>query len=259
MRPEWTSYLTLTATLILATLRVGGVFLVAPVFASSALPWRIRAFASIVIGLAVAGSLGRTVSPDAGWSQLAIAAVCELAVGATLGYAARLVLAGVELGALHVGHQVGFSLAETFDPITPGAPGAIRRFLQLLAVVIFLCIGGHRMVIRALLSTFEYIPIAGFSAEAKLLDMIVALLGASFLLALKIAAPVLIAVLLAVATLGLVQKTVPQCNTLSVALPGRVIVGLLAIAVSLAAVAGAIEGAFALTFRRIALWLSMLG
>ena len=248
----------LAPTLMLATLRVGGVFLVAPAFASAALPWRLRVFASVVIGLAVAGCLGRTVSPDAGWSQLAIAAVCELAIGATLGYAARLVLMGVELGALHIGHQVGFSLAEAFDPITPGTPGTIRRFLQFLAIVIFLCIGGHRMVIRALLGTFDRIPIAGFSAEAKLLDMIVALLGASFLLALKVAAPVLIAVLLAVAALGLVQKTVPQCNTLSVGLPGRVIVGLLVLAASLAAAAGAIEGAFAFTFRRIELFLSML-
>lgn len=245
---------TWAVTLLLVAARVGGIFLVAPAFSTSVLPARLRALMALVF----AQGLLATVAPagvgvDA--MSLAVAVACELAIGATIGYAARLVFAGVQLGAAHVGHQMGLSLAELYQG--PGGQGAgtLRRFLYLLAIVVFLTIGGHREVIFALRRTFRAIPLAGFPAAEGMLGMVVALLGASFVLALKIAAPVLITLLMVTVALGLVQRTVPQLNTFTVGMPIRFMVGLLALAAALAVFSGLVEQALAATFARVDVWL----
>jgi len=112
---------------------------------------------------------------------------------------------------------------------------------QILVVVIFLGIGGHRMLVASVLKTFQVVPLAGFAPGQAMLDMAVSLLGASFVLALKVAAPVLVALLGATAAMAMIQRTVPQCNLLSVGFPVRVLLGLLVLALSLGAVGELIE------------------
>ena len=123
---------------------------------------------------------------------------------------------------------------------------------RMLALVIFLTIGGHRAMIGALLGSFETIPPAGFSPDLAVLNGVVAILAASFTLALKVAAPVLIAMLLATVAMGFLQKTVPQCNIFSTHLPARALVGMLILAAALAAMAQPIAAGWDWVLKRIA-------
>lgn len=257
--PLWACQTTWAATLLLLTARVAGIFLVAPVYSAAAVPWRLRLLMSVLIAQALIASVAAAPVP-ANMTAMLIALGSELAIGATIGYAARLVLAGVQLGAMHIGQQMGLSLAETFGGgAAPGESGMLRRLLYLLAAVIFLTIGGHREVILALRRTLQAVPLAGFPAGAGMLEMVTALLGASFVLALKVAAPVLVAMLLATVALGALQRTVPQYNTLTIGLPVRLMVGLFVLAVSLGAFGRVVEQAFALTFGRLSSWIDAIG
>lgn len=248
------------ATLLLVTARIGGIFMIAPVFSAAALPFRLRLLISIVMANALAALLAPVAAP-ATLGHLVAAVLCELAVGLTIGYAARLVFAGVQLGAFHVGQQMGFSLMDAFGAASadPEISGVMRRFFYLVAIVIFLGIGGHRDVIWAMRRTFQTVPLAGFSVSESLLEMVAALLGASFVLALKVAAPVLITLLLATVALGLLQRTLPQYNTLTVGLPARALVGLLVLAMSLALLSGLLQRALEITSGRVDVWLKTAG
>ena len=248
---------TRAATLLLVTARVGGIFLVAPVFSTAVLPARLRVLMALVFALGMLGGTAAAPVPGDVWT-LAAAIACELAIGATIGYAARLIFAGVELGAAHVGHQMGLSLAELYQGSAGQGGATLRRFMVLLAVVVFLTIGGHREVILALRRTFQVVPLAGLPAARGVLDMVVSLLGASFVLALKIAAPVVITLLLVTVALGVVQRTVPQLNMFTVGIPVRLMVGLLALAASLAVFAALVEAALAVTLGRIDAWMGAL-
>ena len=73
----------------------------------------------------------------------------------------------------------------------------------------------------------------GINWVALSVATVVGLLGASFALALKVAAPVLVAMLLATVAMGMLQKTMPQCNLLSTHLPIHTLVGLTVLAASL--------------------------
>jgi flagellar biosynthetic protein FliR len=158
----------------------------------------------------------------------------------------------VELGAWHVSQQMGLSLADAYGRRDGGGPIATTGLLRLLAVVIFLAIGGHRHLISGLFGSFGVLPLQGPLPCGRLLTLVVGLLAASFVVALKIAAPVLIALLLATVVFGFLQKTMPQCNILSTNLPARALVGLAVLAAALAAVAWAVESGWADALGRIA-------
>ncbi len=234
---DLTPYILWAPTLLMAAARVAGIFLIAPVFAHPAVPVKLRVLAGIVIALAAVGAMGRFAEPaalPATWADLAAALASELAVGAMIGFAARLVFVGIEYGALHVGQQMGLGLAELFSP-GQETGGPVRRLFVLTAVVIFLAIGGHRDLAAGVLGSFKTVPLASFAAGEGLPAAVAGLLHASFVVALKVAAPVLVAMLLATVAMGLLQKTLPQCNILSTGLPLRAMLGLAALAVALAA------------------------
>jgi flagellar biosynthetic protein FliR len=232
--------------LVLVTARVAGIFLVAPVLGSDLVPLRLRLFIALVVGL---GVVGRVPAPALSGQALEFLGVigCELLIGATLGYAARLLFAGVELGAFHVGQQMGVSLAEVFDPFWQEEGGVRQRFFQLLAIVIFLAVGGHREVLSALLRTFDMVPPLGAVPGQAVLNVVVALLTASFTLAIKVAAPVLIALMLALVAMGLLQRTLPQFNMFSMGLSVQAMLGLLVLAGTLAVTAPLVQGAWDFT------------
>lgn len=239
-------------SMMLVLARVAGLCLVAPVFSHAAVPVKLRYALSVVVALAVVGggALG-PVSMPRSWPALVGMLGTELAIGAVIGYAARLVFMGVELGAFHAGTQMGLTLAEIYDPTGGPNPGVVRRLFVLTAIVIFLAIGGHRELLYGVVRSFRTVPPATFVPDRGVLEMVVALLGAGFTLALRVAAPVLAAMLLATVALGLLQRSVRQCNVLSTGLPVRALLGLAALSLALAALPELIDRAWTLTAERV--------
>jgi len=229
------------ATLLLVMGRLTGLFVLAPAFSHPAVPGKVRYFAAVVFALAVAPNLAGPAVAES-LPALLVACGCEVLLGLVIALAAAAVFAGVELGAAHIGHQMGLSLGSIYESDTEADPTLVG-FFHLLGLVVFLGLGGHRVVLSGLLGTFRSVPLAGFSAEMRFLDSVVALLGAGFLLAIRIVAPVLAAILLATAAMGLLQKTMPPVNTFSVGLSVRSLVGMTVLGVSLAAITPLIERA----------------
>jgi len=213
--------------------RVSGIILVAPVFSHAAVPIKLRSLVALIISLGAVARMVRPVSAPAGSSEMLAGLAAELLVGAGIGYSARLLFAGLEIGAFHIAQQMGLALGEVFNPLTVEAPGIIRSIFGVLAAAIFLLIGGHRDLISALLGSFESIPLGGAVPVRSILTTIVFLLGSSFALALKVAAPVLVAMLLATVAMGMLQKTLPQCNLLTTHLPVRSLLGMVILAGSI--------------------------
>jgi flagellar biosynthetic protein FliR len=263
------------------TARVGGLLLVAPVFGHAAVPVRLRIAMALVVALAVMGWSGGSIarsanspleasgghwgtsrpdtrsSADVGpWhrgtapasvGELVVTCAMELAIGAMIGWAASLIFAGVELAAAHVGTQMGVSLGEAMGGEGDEGGGPVAAAYRVIAIAVFLLIGGHRELLGGLLDTLQIVPVGGVALNAGVLGMAGALLKASFVLALKVAAPVLIAMLLATVAMGFLHRAMPASHILSTGLPVRAMVGLLVMALSLAGVAWSVQAAWTLT------------
>ncbi|MHC4295011.1 MAG: flagellar biosynthetic protein FliR [Planctomycetota bacterium] len=145
-------------TFLLVSVRLGGILLVAPVLGHRTIPVKLRVLLGLVISLGVVGRITNPGAVPASMGELLLMGGRELLIGATIGYAARLIFMGVQLGAFHVAHQMGLSLGEIFNPLAAEFAGTLRSLFGILGIVIFLLIGGHRALIAALLRTFETLP-----------------------------------------------------------------------------------------------------
>jgi len=238
--------------------RVAGLLLVAPVYGHAAVPIRLRLLAAVVIGLAVVGRAAPPAAPDS-LGELVLVCGLELALGAAIGWAAGLIFAGVELAAAHVGTQLGVSLGEAMGGEGDGEASPVASAYRVMALAVFLLIGGHRELLGGLLDTLQLVPVGGVSLPGGALGTAAALLQASFILALKVAAPVLIAILLATVAMGLLHRALPPSHTLSTELPIRAMVGMLVMALGLAGLAWAVEAAWGLTGRTLSDLLAAAG
>jgi flagellar biosynthetic protein FliR len=115
----------------------------------------------------------------------------------------------------------------------------------------FLIVGGHRALVRALLDTFAVIPPATFRADSRMTTLLVDLLTSSFELAVRLAAPVLIAMFLSSVALGLLSRSIPQLNILTVGFAIRAMMAIAIAAVALSASDGVFLESLAETIETI--------
>src|SRR6056297_1155430 len=112
-------------TLLLLAARIAGLLMTAPVLSHPVVPKRLRIFLSLVMALAAVGRLAGPV-PAVGGAELVFALATELAIGATIGFALSLMLAGVEVAAVQISQQLGFGLAEVYNATAGEGAGIVR-------------------------------------------------------------------------------------------------------------------------------------
>jgi flagellar biosynthetic protein FliR len=97
--------------------------------------------------------------------------------------------------------------------------------MYMVTFLIFLALDGHLHLLRALADSFILIPPGGLRVSVPLTGHIVDLSAGMFLLAIKIAAPVIVALLMIELTLALMGRAAPQMNLLTMGFPIKISVG----------------------------------
>jgi flagellar biosynthetic protein FliR len=213
-------------TFLLAFFRLGGMLAWAPVFGHGSVPVPLRAGLAALLALVLTPLLaGSTGGPDdaLGWT-LAVAG--ELFVGLAIGFVAHLVLAGAEVAGELIGFQMGLSVAAVFDPSTGEQAGVIARFQHILALLFFLAVNGHHLLIRAVALSFQRIG-PGAVLEPAVTGGIVGLGGKLLQSGFALAAPVVGILLVLNVALALLGRVAPQSNVFMVGLPLSVGLGVL--------------------------------
>lgn len=219
--------------LLLVLARIAGLVVAAPVFGHLLVPPRVRA----VLALALAAVLTPLVPPPPElprdlWA-LAGAMATESMLGTLIGLVAQFVFAGVQLGGQIAGMQMGFGLANLIDPQSQAQVTIVAQWEALLALLVFLALDVHHLLLRALLESFRTAPPGTVGLGALGLRGAVSLAGDLFSVGVRIAAPVLVALLLTNAALGVLSRTIPQVNVFVVGFPLNVGVGLIMLGASL--------------------------
>jgi flagellar biosynthetic protein FliR len=221
------------ARLVLVLARVAGLVVAAPVLGHLSVPIRVRAGFVVVLSLALASAVPPLAEPPATIGALAGALVVESALGALLGFVAQLVFAGVQLGGQFVGIQMGLGMEGLIDPQSQAHVTVVAQWHQLLALLVFLVLDMHHLLVRALVESFRTAPPGGVALSALGLRGAVALGGELFAIGVRIAAPVLVALLLTNGALGVLARTIPQLNVFVVGFPLNVGVGLVVMGAAL--------------------------
>ena len=216
--------------------RLSGLAMAAPVVGSRSVPVRLRALLVLALsGLIAPLHWGTSIDMPDNLVQLALLVSHEVLIGLALGLGATILLLGVQLAGHIAGHMSGMALADALDPNFDASIPIVAQLLDVITILLFIAMGGHRMIVDALLDTFQWMPpgTAGLSANA--LNCVIDVLRESFVLGIRAAAPIILSLLLSILVMGLISRTLPQLNILAIGLSLNSMVMLAMLAVSLGA------------------------
>jgi flagellar biosynthetic protein FliR len=240
---------------LLLSVRLGALFLLSPVLGTARLPAQFRVL--FVVALAAVLAAGRPAAAaamPADVVSLALAALSELALGSAMAFGLFVAFGTFQFAGKLLDIQIGFSLGTVFDPVTRAQSPLLGSALNTLALVLFFSLDGHHLLLRGLAWSLDRVP-AGTLPTGWSLAPFVDQFGTMFVLGLTLAAPVVFALLLVDVGVGIVSRSIPQLNVFTLGIPAKIIVGLLVLAASLAAMAPVMARVFETAF---AFWQRLL-
>jgi flagellar biosynthesis protein FliR len=223
------------APFLLVLFRVLGLFVAAPLFNNPAIPGQVRALLGMALAFCVWNVVPHSNNIPDNLLGLAAAIAGEMSVGLLIGLMLATVFAGIEMGAHLISQQMGLSLATIYDPAFEDQSTIIEQVAFWIGLVAFLAMGGHREIINAVVYSYQSVPMAsgGMSPEA-MLSALTGSLDASFHAAIRIAMPALVTFFIATLTGGLMSRSMPQMNLMTMGISINLIVGFVMVGSGLA-------------------------
>jgi flagellar biosynthesis protein FliR len=207
--------------------RVLALFSVAPLLSHRAVPARLKVALAVAVTAVLIPTVPTPPITDALSGAGLALLVHNILIGVMLGFAVRLIFAALELAGELIGLQMGLSFAGFFNPASGMAQNAVGSFMSLLALLMFIAIDGHLMLLHALGESFRLFPLVGGSGALPLgMDELVRLGGGMFSIALSLALPFLAVMLLTNVVLGVLARVAPQLNVFAIGFPLTILVGL---------------------------------
>ncbi len=226
--------------LVLVAMRIGGMMLLAPTFSSKQVPMRFRTAILVVLTI--------LLWPVARHAEVAAVAVTpgtalvETMLGMVIGLGVGMAVWAAEMAGDLIAMQTGLSGASSLDPVTFQSSPTVGTFFRLVAVTLLLSLDMHLVIIDGLAASFRAAPLGApmdWAAGAQAMVLSGATL---FTTGLRMAAPVMAAILTLNIALGMLARAAPQLQLLSISYALQIGVGLFVLAGSLPFVAAALLG-----------------
>lgn len=213
--------------------RILALLAAAPPFNNAALTLRVRLMLGLAIAIAIAPALPKipALEPASGIGLWILAQ--QLLIGFAMGFSIRLIFSAIDLAGNVIATQMGLGFATLYDPQNTAQTPVVSEFMGLLALLIFMAINGHLMLIATLTHSFTAIPISatapGSGTWLNLANAGVVVFSSGLLLAL----PILTALLITNIALGVLSRAAPQLNLFAVGFPLTLALGFIMLIVSL--------------------------
>lgn len=226
LAPEaWPAFVCITA-------RLSGLMLVGPLWSMTAIPRTVRGAVVVVLAMMLLPGAPRTAMPDH-LVLLPATLAADLAVGVAIGLAAAVVMHGVALAGEVISVQSGLSIGATLAPMAEIPAPGIGELQGFLALTVYVALGGHLTLVQGLGQSLQAIPPGAMANLADGGTAAAALVAGVFTTGIRVAAPVMGALLVSNVALALLNRAVPQLNTMMVSFPVTIALGLLMLGAAL--------------------------
>lgn len=148
-------------------------------------------------------------------SSFILGLILNIVGGMMIGFIANCIVQAISAAGDMINMQMGLSSAMVLDPTAGSQVSILGSFFGLLAVILFIHIGGMYWLINALDRSFEVFPMYASAIPLDKLinkDYLITLTSNVLYVGLQIASPVLLATLGQDLILGIISKTAPQVN-----------------------------------------------
>lgn len=216
--------LSVVERMALLLVRPGMLVLIAPGIGGQHIP------APAKIGLTVFIALGLlpVVAVPRELAELTMAMVIarEVAIGLSLAFVMRALIAGAEFAGHLSGQQIGLSYGATIDPQSGVRNNMLSILYGSLATLGFLGINGHHALLRALAQSYAGLPIGTGHLNASILGAVREIFSLVFVVGARLAAPIIVVLLVVEIAVGLISRASPALSFMVIGYPIRIVVGL---------------------------------
>ncbi|GIX36226.1 MAG: flagellar biosynthetic protein FliR [Lysobacteraceae bacterium] len=221
------------------SLRVGGLFMVAPLIGTRSVPARVR----LAFVLALSAVLAPIAQPPPllaldGRSVLTL--LTEIGLGVALGFILRVAFEAAALAGELVAQGMALAFAQLSDPLRGGATsGVVGMWFYIGFALLFLAFDGHVAMIELLLRSYQTLPVgAPIEDPVALAAASPQFLGQALLTGVSIALPLMMAMMVVNLAFGVLGRAAPALNPIAVGLPAALASGMLLMALLIQEIRG---------------------
>lgn len=197
--------------------RVSPPLMLAPPTRSAAVPMRVRAGIALGLSALIAPLAYNNASPiPQDLINIVLGMMGEVILGLMLGSVILLAMTSLQISGQMIGNLAGMDLATSADPNSDEEMPVIANLLGWLATAIFVILGGHRQLLDCCMESFASYPAGIVQFQASWLDELDTIIRHTFLIGIRAAAPLAVALLLSNLVTALLARTLPQLNVLAV-------------------------------------------
>lgn len=221
----------LTDSLILAILiftRIAAMFSLIPFFGAANTPMQVRvAFVMMLTVLVYPLSSIMNPAEITTLMSLFYHILIEIGFGLSVSIAVAIVYNAIYLAGMVIDTGIGFSMVNVISATDENEIPLTANLFYLMAMMIFLATDSHHRILEAVWYCFKVVPLAGNVIDLGVIDIFNIIFVQSFIIALKIAAPFLMTILVADIIMGLLSKAMPGFNVFMVGMPVKILIGFL--------------------------------
>lgn len=219
---------------LLIFLRVLALFFAAPVLNDSSVPNKVR----ILMALFFAYIITLFVKPAININEitiwfLLISAIKEIVIGLIIGFFTYMIFWAISFAGSLMGFDLGLSIAELISPNLDLNADVVSMIFYVFALLIFVLINGPEYLIRSIYYSFKIVPVTKMNLTNITEGIIISESAKVFVIAVKIAAPILITFLLFDIAESIMSRIIPQMQVFFVLYPVRMWLGFVLISGSM--------------------------
>ena len=204
-----------------------GVIFFNPVLGRASIPAMVKIGLSLGIAINIAFGLAGTYIADYTTIDLLLAMLREFAVGYAMGFIMQMFLAVFHIGGELMDLQLGFSMAQMYDPSTNSQVSVTGNLITIMYVLLFFISNSHLTLMAVAAKSYSVVPIGLGGVSGKIGVYFIELFGYILVYALQLALPVIVTEILVEVAVGILMRVVPNINVFVVNIQLKVLVGLI--------------------------------
>ena len=236
--------------------RIAAMLMASPIFNIRQIPARFRILLAVFITLLVHPVLPPSPVVDVFSAEAFLITGQQILIGVALGFLMQMAFQALIFGGQVMAYSMGLGFATMMDPANGVQVPVVAQFWLILAMLAFLMMNGHLVMIAAIVETFTVMPVAIDGIGQAGLWGLLSWASRMFAAGLVMALPVIISLLLINIGLGVVSRAAPQLNIFAVGFPVTLLTGFVLIWVTLPQVMNSFGNLVIETFEQSILVLS---
>jgi flagellar biosynthetic protein FliR len=210
---------------LLPFVRISAFTLAAPIFSLNAFNVRFRIIIATVLTVLAVDLIefnAELVSID----RLITLVLVQIFLGLISGFILQVINGAITVAGQAISNAMGLGMANLIDPTLGNVP-VISQFLVILSTLIFIIADGHLVLIQILMQSFSIFPVDGTFSLNIIYELFIEWTPLLFTGGLLLALPIIISVLLVNAGLGMITRSAPALNIISVGFPAIMMAGII--------------------------------